>query len=230
MKLRLACLAIAMMAGLSSLPLAAADFSGSITATSDYVFRGISQTQGDPALQPSLKLAFEPGYYVSTWASNVDYGSSVGSDAEVDYVVGWACALSPAWALDVNVTRFTYPGTIDSLDLDYNEVIGTLTWNGRVFAMLGYSNDVFGSSESGAYVQLGARMPLSDAWLLEGSIAHYALDDAIDGDYQYATLSVVYTHEQFAFRVSGHAPSDSAEDLFGDVGEPRVEVAATYSF
>jgi uncharacterized protein (TIGR02001 family) len=208
----------------------AADFSGSVAVTTDYVFRGVSQTQGDPALQLGLKLAFEPGVYVSSWASNVDYGSAVGSDAEVDYVVGWAGELSPTWALDVNLTRYTYPGTNDDLDLDYNELVGTLTWDGRWFGVLGYSNDVFATGESGTYVQLGARLPLSDTWTLEGSIAHYALGSTYADDYQHATLSAVYTRGPLALRFNGHVPGDSAEDLFGDVGEPRIEISATYSF
>jgi len=218
------------MLGLVGGEASASDFSGSVAVTSEYVFRGVSQTQGDPAVQLGLKLAFEPGWYVSTWGSNVDYGSTLGSDAEVDYVVGWAGTLSPHWALDLNLTRYTYPGTRDEFELDYNELIGTLTWGGRWFGVLGYSNDVFATDQSGTYLQLGARMPLSDAWTLEGSLAHYALGSAYADDYQHATLSAIYTRGQLSVRINGHVPSDSAEELFGDVGEPRLEVSATYSF
>lgn len=55
-------------------PLGNFDVSMNVALTSDYIFRGISQTQGDPAIQGGLDVAHESGLYIGTWASNVDFG------------------------------------------------------------------------------------------------------------------------------------------------------------
>lgn len=79
---------------LPAVPAQALDGSGSATATSDYVFRGISQTAGDPALQAGLRLATGNGFYGALWASNIDYGDAIGSHAKVDYTLGWSGPLT----------------------------------------------------------------------------------------------------------------------------------------
>lgn len=207
----------------------AADLSGSATITSDYVFRGVSQTDEKPALQLGGKLAFDSGFYLAGWASNVDYGDAVGSDAEVDYVLGWGGNLGKDWALDVNLTRYTYPGTRDGLDIDYNELNATLTWINRWFATVGYTDDVFASGEPGTYVQLGGKFPINDAWRVEAAVGHYDLESALGDSYEHATVSAIYAWKKAEFRLSGHA-THGAEDLFGEVGASRVELAATVNF
>ena len=52
----------------------AAELSATVTATTDYDFRGITQTAQDPAIQGSVDLATDPGFYAGVWASNVDFG------------------------------------------------------------------------------------------------------------------------------------------------------------
>lgn len=215
---------------LPAVPAQALDVSGSATATSDYVFRGISQTGGDPALQAGLRLAATGGFYGALWASHVDYGDAIGSDAEVDYTLGWSGQLATGWSLDANVTRYTYPGTQAGLELDYNELVTTLTWNDRWYGVLGYSNDVFASGGNGTWLQAGARWPVANAWTFDAALAHYELDDVLSDSYQVATVGVTWTRGAFSARGTGHLTSDSAEDLFGDVGKPRFEFAAGWAF
>lgn len=216
--------------GAAPAPAQAMDFSGSVTATSDYIFRGVSQTQEEPALQLGLKLAAESGFYGALGASNVDYGDAIGSDAEVDYILGWSGEPAQDWALDVNATYYTYPGTRAGIDLDYVELIGTLTWQQRWFGVVGYSTDVFASGEDGTWLQVGGRLPVAEAWTLEASVAHYALDAALADSYAVALLGLIWTRDAFSVRGTGHLTSDSAEDLFGEVGRPRFELAAAWTF
>lgn len=211
-------------------PAYAFDLSGSATLTSDYVFRGISQTQGNAAPQLGAKLAFGSGFYGAAWASTVDYGDAVGSDAEVDLVAGWNHAFAERWNLDLNLTRFTYPGTRAPLDLDYNEVIATLTLDQRWWAMLGWSEDVFATGERGTYAEIGAKFPLSDTFRLEAVAAHYDLDDAYGDSYRRAQLSAIYTVGSIDLRASGHWTSDSAKRMFPGVAGSRFEAAVAWNF
>jgi len=57
-------------------PLASAEVSVTGTLTSDYVFRGVSQTDSSPAIQASLDYEHESGFFAGVWASNVDFEDS----------------------------------------------------------------------------------------------------------------------------------------------------------
>lgn len=63
-----------------------AGVSGTVTATNDYDFRGISQSATDIALQGSLDWAHDSGFFLGAWASNVDF-SSPGADFKEDIEV-----------------------------------------------------------------------------------------------------------------------------------------------
>ena len=58
--------------------------------TTDYVFRGVTYSDGDPAFQLGADLTFDNGIYVGAWASTIDIrnGSFSDRDLEVDYYLG----------------------------------------------------------------------------------------------------------------------------------------------
>lgn len=62
------------------------DVSVNTTITSDYVFRGISQTNSSTAIQAGLNYQHDSALFLRAWASNVDFGND--ANAEVDYYVG----------------------------------------------------------------------------------------------------------------------------------------------
>ena len=67
-----------------------AQVSSTVTATSDYDYRGITQTGLDPALQVSLDYAFgESGFAIGAWGSNVDFGPGTDSDLELDLYLSY---------------------------------------------------------------------------------------------------------------------------------------------
>ena len=104
----------------------AAEVTGNATLTSDYVWRGSTQTQGDPAVQAGFKLAGESGLYASVWGSNVEFAPETHASSELDFTVGWGKQLADEWAVDVNVLHYRYPST--AVDLNWTELNGTVTW------------------------------------------------------------------------------------------------------
>src|SRR5690349_13174945 len=67
---------------LASIPgLALAGVSGTAALTSDYVFRGVSQTDRDPAIQAGVEFAFDNGWYLGTWGSNISWLSDLSTSA-----------------------------------------------------------------------------------------------------------------------------------------------------
>lgn len=112
--------ALAVTSWLTVAAAAQAQFSSTIAGTTDYDFRGVTQSAKDPALQASLDYAFPSGFAVGAWASNVDFGSDVDADIEVDYYASYSKEVSEALSWSLGGTFYTYPGSDDVED--YPEV------------------------------------------------------------------------------------------------------------
>jgi uncharacterized protein (TIGR02001 family) len=207
----------------------AATFSGSGAIATDYVWRGTTQTQGDPAVQAGFKATAGNGIYGSVWGSNVEFAPETKASSELDIIVGWSGNVADDWALDVNLTHYRYPST--TVDLDWTEAIGTVTWRQNYWAQLGYSTEALATDEAGAYAQLGARFPLSEQVRLEAAVGHYWLEDAYDDSYSHAQLGAVWAFKApFELRVTAHATDSSAKVLFPDLAGSRVEAALQATF
>jgi len=103
-------------------------FGWSVTlgGTTDYVFRGISQTSEDPAAQGSVDVTYGI-LYAGIWASNVDFDDAPPANAEVDFYAGIKPTMGagPLWGpvtFDFGVIYYAYPGADDNgAELDYVE-------------------------------------------------------------------------------------------------------------
>ena len=73
---------------------------------------------------------------------------------------------------DLQLIRYIYPSTNDGFDYDYNELIGKVGWNWATF-MVGYSNDVFNSDESGIYYNAAGEWGLPGEFTLNAGIGYY---------------------------------------------------------
>lgn len=215
----------------------AAAFNGTAALTSDYVWRGSTQTQGDPAVQAGFKVAGDSGFYGSIWGSNVEFAPETHASSELDFTVGWGKNLSDDWALDVNVLRYQYPST--TVDLNWTELNGTATYKGNYWASVGYSNEALGYDEAGVYTLVGARFPVNDQFRFEAALAHYFLSDKVvaEDGYSHGLLSAIWAFKAPASdksveaRLTAHATDSNAKHIFGDdFAGSRIEAAVQASF
>lgn len=97
-------------------PPAAISVSGSAAIVSDYRFRGLSQSSGDPAVQGGITATHASGVYAGAWASSTRFerlgptAERTYGNAEVDLFAGWSGPVSSAVTLDVGMTAYVYPG------------------------------------------------------------------------------------------------------------------------
>ena len=112
--------------------------------TSDYVFRGYSQTSEDPAIFGGVDVT-AGSFYAGAWASNVDFGDD--TDAEVDIYGGYRTEVS-GFAVDVGVVGYLYVSQPAGADYDYAEfkaaasrAFGPVTLGAAVY----WSPDFFGA-------------------------------------------------------------------------------------
>ena len=104
---------IALFSGVMSLQ--AAEFESNVSLSSDYIWRGMTQTAEEPAISGGFDIAGESGLYFGTWASNVEFGD--GAALELDWYAGYASELDNGFSYDIGYLAYTYPGE-DSLDFE----------------------------------------------------------------------------------------------------------------
>ena len=91
--------------------------SGSVSILTDYRLRGVSQTDKNAAIQGSLTIAHESGFYIGTFGSNLSgWGTFGGANAELDAIGGYKRTFGTA-TVDAGVTWYTYPGGFSESDV-----------------------------------------------------------------------------------------------------------------
>ncbi len=155
---RLAWGIVAGMAALAATPAAAQvsvgglTVTGRATATTDYRYRGVSQSDGDPALQGSVSLSHNSGFYGGVFASTLTDNLRPGN-LELSAYAGYSREILPATELDVGVQYYAFPNNEGLAGADYIEpymalrhTLGPAT--AEVGAAYAPEQDAFGGSDS----------------------------------------------------------------------------------
>ncbi len=206
---------------------AAPQWSFNVAGTSDYVFRGVSQTQEDPALSGGVDLTYG-SVYAGTWASNVDFGDG-DTNAEIDLYGGIRPEVA-GWNLDLGVVGYLYTNQPDGADYDYAEfkaaasrAFGPATLGAAVY----WSPDFFGASEDEAtYVEANAAISPADKWTISGAVGR----QFVSSDFDYTTWNLGAAYQltpHLAVDVRYH---DTDEHDFGDIYGARAVASLKATF
>ena len=173
-------------------------FSANVAMTTDYRFRGISQNDKDFAIQGGFDYAHDSGFYAGIWASSVDFQIQTVDDAssEVDLYAGFSGDFGNGLGYDVGVLTYQYPNADSSLDYDFTEVYGKLSYKWtdalETTAQLAYTSDYFGGSDDATYFSVAADYEVIIAERLDlpaGRVQHLAILSGIAGfDVRHKTL------------------------------------------
>ncbi|WFL78102.1 TorF family putative porin [Altererythrobacter arenosus] len=104
------------------------DFSANVALVSEYRFRGVDLSGGDPAIQGGLDLAHSSGFYVGTWASTIDDDTVGYGDWELDVYAGWSGDVGPGLTFDLGGIFYLYPDA-GAGDFDYWELYSSLAFD-----------------------------------------------------------------------------------------------------
>lgn len=213
-----AMLAGAAIAGTAGVAHAEGSFSGSVALTSDYVFRGISQTDNEPAIQGSLDYS-NGIFYAGLWGSSVDFKgySDYAGTMELDAYVGITPSTGPVdW--DLAVIGYFYPGAQSSLDFDYMEVMVApsiaLTDSFTLGAAFFYSPEFFGDTGEAYYYEINGGFAVTDAFGLSASYGIQDVDD-LGGEYANWSIGASYSLAGFDLGLTYTDTSDDAQDNWG---------------
>lgn len=198
---------------------AAGDFSAQVTFTTDYVYRGLSQSFEDPAIQGGIHYQHENGFFAGLWASSVDFPNNRlrdrPRDLEADLFLGYGFDMGPSWTGSAQVTRYTYPGDDPAFDYDYTELGLSVQFEDLVSAAVHISDDLLGRDEIAVVYEVAGRLPLGDRFEALAGLGLFDLDRVLGDSYLFWSAGASYTVGRFAFDVLWIDTSDEAEALFG---------------
>lgn len=194
-------LAAAALAVAASMPSHAADaVAGNMAIVSDYVFRGLTQTWGRPAIQGGADLAFSDGLAAGFWGSAISGNSYPGGSMELDLYASYGAAINADWSWRAGLYGYAYPGAnldkagLPSRPLDTGEANAALTWRQLTLKYNYALTDYFGAdveqgyrgdSSGTGYTQLDAAFPFAGTWslALHAGYTHYATVLAVPNAY-----------------------------------------------
>lgn len=214
-------------------PVQAADLSGYLSLTSDYVWRGVTQSDGDVAIQLGGDVAFDSGVYAGAWGSTIDIsnGPTRQRDNELTLYLGYGLELNDAWVLSATAVSYNYPGQTGSVDYDYEELQLSANYDDRFWVQYAYSPDLYDSGDRAHNAEIYTEWPLGDQAAIGAGIGYYDLSSFNGNGYAYWELGITWPVSRIDLDLRYHdtnrwVPVVSSADRAGS----RVALSLRFSF
>ncbi|MBK5931608.1 TorF family putative porin [Halochromatium salexigens] len=169
-----------------------------IGAVSNYIWRGVSQTGDEAAVQGGLDLSHESGFYAGTWASNVDFGADE-ANYELDVYAGYDFILpNDDFSLGLNTIYYAYPDGDSDIDFWEIGISGGYKWVSLGIQYTAWGDDDNEDTlfdEGDLYYSIGVDVPLAEGFSIGAFAGYYDFDndvsDDVNADYSHwgATIS-----------------------------------------
>lgn len=201
----------------------ASDFSGVATLTSEYIYRGLGMSAGDPAIQLGVDYEHDSGFFLGAWATTIELNSSTGQrDVELDYYAGYLYSSQAPLTASLTVLRYTYPGQSAVRSYDYNEVLVGATWRERYSVEIGYTSDLYGFGRIARHWELRSEWPVANAWVISAALGGNDMSDAGASRFLHWDIGVSARYSRLTFDVrwydseqaEGFASTYSADSRF----------------
>ena len=160
---------------------------GNVAVTSDYVFRGLTQSWGHPAIQGGADYASPIGFAAGPGAPASAKTAIPGGAMELDLYASYGQAINRDWSWRVGLYGYLYPGAnldqagLPSRSLNTAEANAALSWKQLTVKYNRALTDYFGvdteqgytgDSKGTDYLQLDLAIPLDEVWSLALHAGH----------------------------------------------------------
>jgi len=206
-------LAAAVLAATATAP-AQAELSGNIGVTSNYIWRGMTQTGDEAAVQGGIDWSNDSGFYLGTWVSDANANNSY----EWDLYGGYTFKAGDV-DLDAGLISYEYP-----VDNNYfREIYLNGEWrqfNFGVAYTFDSKDDTTAEFSSGdLYLSVGASFEVKPGLGLSITVGNYDFDDAAGDDFTH--FQVALSKDDFTFALDKNDRSG--------VGEDEIRISASWS-
>ncbi len=236
--------AVSMAQAAAAKPASPWSVTGNLTLASEYIYRGIGQTNRKPAVQGGFDVAHSGGFYLGNWNSNVswlaDQGGGVSSSVEMDFYGGYKGTVG-GLGYDLGVLYYYYPGSYPAGFVSPNttEIYGALTF-GPITAKYSHStSNLFGyaNSKNSGYLDITGNFDLGSGFTASAHVGHQRVKNFGLASYTDYKLSVSKDVSGFALTaavVGTNANGDVGQpyqNLFGkDLGKARLVLSIGKTF
>ncbi len=202
---------------------AAITFNGDISYTSDYIYRGISQTGGRPAGQIDLHVGTSDGTFVGVFGSTLDRlwhreYDTLGWDYELEEYIGHRFDFSPTWSTTLTGVNYQYKHGNAPLNNDYQELSVSVSYLDSWTVTAAFIPNAVRYSAGyrlGRYPAYSAdsvtQLPLIGRLFLTAGVGYYISDSA---DYYYGNAGLAFEFKSLRVDAGYYIAQDRAQDLF----------------
>jgi uncharacterized protein (TIGR02001 family) len=175
----------------------ASPFSFNVGVVSDYLFRGVSQTHGGPAIQGGVDYLHSSGFYVSAWASNITWVKDFTGKGslELDIYGGYKNSFGGGdWTYDVGYITYNYLGKGSAIPTilanpNTQELYASFGWKWLVAKYSYATSSHFIGWYGGAnldqktrgsdYLELNANYDAGSGWTVIGHVGHQRVKGSV---------------------------------------------------
>ena len=183
------------------------EFSANIGLTTNYLYRGITQSDDGPAIQGGFDYAVDL-FYAGVWASSVEWS---GTSIETDFYAGVTPSLGQ-FSFDFGFLYYGYPDSPDNPEQDFYEFYGavstTLEENIEVGVKVSASPDFYGETGEAWYPEFNASISFLEDWSVSAHIGQQIFEDDLQDDYTDWNVGVTYAAPWFDISVGYYDTTD----------------------
>ncbi|MFL6659547.1 MAG: TorF family putative porin [Massilia sp.] len=214
------------------------EVTGNIALTTDYRYRGLSQSRLKPALQGGADYTNNPtGLYAGVWASTIKWIKDVGGDAnvEIDLYGGKRGEFAPGVSYDVGGLYYAYPSNGLTPSANTFEVYGQVGYGPGYIKYSHSTTNLFGTTDSkgSGYLDVGANVEMSPGFLLNLHVGRQRV--AHNSDFSYTDYKIGVTKD-FGFASVSLAAIKANTDVYlspvngKNMGKSGVVLAISKTF
>lgn len=198
-------------------------WSSTIGASTDYVFRGVSQTYDSAALQLGGNYQSPLGWFIGAWGSNVDPYPHEGASAELDLYGGYTQLIGAEFSARFAYTHYLYVDDPRPTHYDYDEVSVSLGYLDRLAATLSYAPNAISYAVVGfvrrdptGALEITGRWPVWRQLSLTAGAGYYDLQRMFGVSYWAADVGASYVYRRLTIEVTHFFAEESLRQLYGE--------------
>ncbi|MCJ8296252.1 MAG: TorF family putative porin [Colwellia sp.] len=186
--------------------------SANVAMTSNYLWRGVSQTGDEAAVSGGIDYEMNSGFYAGTWVSNVSGGT------ELDLYAGFGADINDSMSYDVGFIYYAYPD-IDG-DTDFSEIYASFTFTGLTVGVAVLTSAALDDIDAGdsVYVNADYTVTLGN----DAEVNFHLGSGSGDASYDAIDFGVSLSKDNFTFGVS-------KSDIDGTTNGDDVKFYVSYS-
>ncbi len=211
---------------------------GSLGLSSDNVYRGLTQSDNQPAGQIDLHYYGRSGWFAGVSAISVRRDPTDSTTAAFDAYLGYQWRFAQDWSARSSAIHHDYPWNNPGRHYNYDEFSGTLAYADRAFVTIAFSPDTSvqapyhtASGRAALSYEVALRQPLPHAFSLNAGVGYYDLRWAANTGYVYWNAGLGYDLGRTQLDLSYIGTNDTARHLFyGDMAVNRLVATVLWHF